>query len=56
MRARATTEKANQEVPIPKGNTAYAKAKRAEYLEKYFKLMQILTTIETWQKRRNIIA
>ena len=27
--------KSLNEIPIPKGNTAYSKAKRAEYVERY---------------------
>jgi len=27
--------KAPREIPIPRGNTAYCKAKRAEYVERY---------------------
>lgn len=30
----SVADKKDQEVPIPRGNSAYAKAKKAEYLEK----------------------
>lgn len=49
--------KSLNEIPIPKGNTAYSKAKRAEYVERFeaFKNLKYLIVLGILQRLKSTI-